>query len=357
MRLLVCGGAGYVGSHVTRALLRAGHEAWVYDDLSKGHAAAVPEGRLVTGSLSETAKLADLFRWMRIDGVLHFAARTLVGESVTDPAIYYQNNVTATLSLLDAVREAKVPRLVFSSTTAVYGDPARVPIDESQPIAPINPYGYTKAVIEQALADYAHAYGLGYAALRYFNAAGASPDGDLGEDHSPESHLIPLVLQVALGQRPYISVFGRDYPTPDGTCVRDYVHVEDLASAHLAALERIQSGRGIICNLGTGVGYSVRQVIDACRRVTGHAIPEVAADRRAGDAPELIADASLAGRLLDWTPRYTSLDEIVATAWKWHSTHPNGYGAPRPTTPAARPLAPPLATQHLDAGWGQLSSF
>jgi len=248
-----------------------------------------------------------------------------VGESVTDPAKYYQNNVVATLGLLEAMRAADVKRMVFSSTTATYGVPERVPITEDERQEPINPYGFAKLVIEHALADYAAAYGFAYAALRYFNAAGASTAGDLGEDHNPESHLIPVVLQVALGQRDAITIFGDDYPTPDGTCIRDYVHVDDLGLAHVKALERLVPGSGLKLNLGTGRGYSVREVIEACRRVTGHPIPERMGPRRPGDPPELVADSRLAQRMLDWQPQYRDIDSIVATAWGWHSVHPEGY--------------------------------
>jgi UDP-glucose 4-epimerase len=256
---------------------------------------------------------------------MHFAAFALVGESVIDPAKYYQNNVISSLTLLEAMRATGVQRIVFSSTTATYGAPERVPITEDTLQRPINPYGFCKLVIERALADYAHAYGFGYAALRYFNAAGASPDGDLGEDHTPESHLIPIVLQVALGQREQITIFGDDYATPDGTCIRDYIHVDDLSSAHLRALDRLEGGKGLHLNLGTGRGYSVREVIDACRQITGHAIPAVIGPRRAGDPPRLIADASRARTQLDWQPRYMELAPIVETAWRWHSSHPHGY--------------------------------
>ena len=257
---------------------------------------------------------------------MHFAAFAAVGESMAEPAKYYQNNVVASLSLLEAMRPAGVGKIVFSSTTATYGVPERIPITEDEPQQPINPYGFGKLVIERALADYARAYGLAYAALRYFNAAGASPEGDLGEDHRPELHLIPIVLQVALGQRKQISIFGDDYPTPDGTCIRDYVHVDDLADAHLKALERLEQGRGLQLNLGTGRGHSVREVIEACRRVTGQPIPEEIALRRPGDPPELVADASKAQAVLGWRPRYMELEPIVETAWRWHSTHPQGFG-------------------------------
>ncbi|HEV3022340.1 MAG TPA: UDP-glucose 4-epimerase GalE, partial [Pirellulales bacterium] len=273
MNILVTGGAGYIGSHAVRLLSRAGHDVWVYDNLSLGHAAAVPEGKLVVGELADREKLSQTLTARRIEAVMHFAAFAAVGESVIDPAKYYQNNVVASLALLEAMRSAGVSRIVFSSTTATYGEPKRMPISEDEPQRPINPYGFAKLVIERALADYARAYGFGYAALRYFNAAGASPDGDIGEDHSPESHLVPLVLQVALGQRGRITIFGDDYPTPDGTCVRDYVHVDDLAAAHVAALARLGQGTKIELNLGTGRGHGARQVMDACRRVTGHAIP------------------------------------------------------------------------------------
>ncbi len=325
MKILVTGGAGYIGSHAVRVLARAGHDVWVYDNLSAGHRQAVPEGRLVEGQLMDRPRLVETLRSHGIEAVMHFAAFAAVGESVADPAKYYQNNVVASLNLLEAMRAADVQRMVFSSTTATYGVPQAVPITEDEPQRPINPYGFGKLVIERALADYAAAYGLGYAALRYFNAAGATPEGDLGEDHDPETHLIPLVLDVALSKRPHITIFGEDYPTPDGTCIRDYVHVDDLATAHAAALERLQPSGGLMLNLGTGRGHSVREVIDSCRRVTGHPIPCQTGARRAGDPPELVADSSRAQQVLSWHPRYTDIDEIVATAWRWHSAHPRGY--------------------------------
>lgn len=325
MNILVTGGAGYVGSHAARWLGRAGHEVWVYDNLSLGHEAAVAPGRLIVGELADEERLQEVLQGHAIEAVMHFAAFALVGESVTDPAKYYRNNIAASVSLLEAMRAAAVSKIVFSSTTATYGAPKRIPITEDEPQLPINPYGFGKLVVERALADYAAAYGLAYAALRYFNAAGASPDGDLGEDHTPESHLIPLVLQVALGQRERVMIFGDDYPTPDGTCIRDYVHVDDLAQAHLLALQRLAPGKGIQLNLGNGRGYSVRQVIDACRKISGHAIPESIAPRRPGDPPELVADASRANEELGWKPRYLDLESIVETAWKWHQGHPRGY--------------------------------
>lgn len=327
MRILVTGGAGYVGSHCLRRLLAAGHEVVVYDNLRQGHEAAVPPGLLVVGDLLEQDQLAALMRERRIEAVMHCAALALVGESVQKPDLYYRNNVVGSFHLLEAMRESGVRRIVFSSTTATYGTPEEMPIAETTPQQPINPYGFSKLVVERMLDDYAAAHGFGFAALRYFNAAGAAPDGSIGEDHTPESHLIPIVLQVALGQRESISIFGDDYPTPDGTCIRDYVHVEDLATAHLAALERLESGKGIKVNLGTGRGYSVREVIDACRRITGHPIPELIGPRRPGDPPELVADARLAREVLAWQPQYTTIESIVETAWNWHRQHPRGYGS------------------------------
>lgn len=325
MNILVIGGAGYIGSHAARLLDRAGHEVWIYDNLVYGHRAAALPGKLIEGDLLDQPQLEAVLAEKKIEAVMHFAAFALVGESVEAPAKYYQNNVVGGIRLLDAMRTAGVKKIVFSSTTATYGTPERVPIVEEEPQRPINPYGFTKLVIEQALADYARAYGLGYAALRYFNAAGASPEGDIGEDHTPESHLIPIVLQVALGQREQITIFGDDYPTPDGTCVRDYIHVDDLAAAHLKALELLKPGEGLKLNLGTGRGNSVRQVIAACRRATGHPIPEQIGPRRAGDPPELVADSRKAQKLLDWKPKYADINAIVETAWRWHQGHPRGY--------------------------------
>jgi len=329
MRILVTGGAGYVGSHCVPHLLRAGHEVVVYDNLFQGHREAVPAGLLVEGDLNDPARLAFVMRERQIEAVMHFAALALVGESVQKPELYYRNNVIGSFNLLDAMRECGVRKIVFSSTTATYGTPEKMPIAETTPQQPINPYGFSKLVVERMLDDFSAAHAFGFAAMRYFNAAGASADGSIGEDHTPESHLIPIVLQVALGQRPNINVFGNDYPTPDGTCVRDYVHVDDLATAHLAALARLQPGKSIKVNLGTGRGYSVQEVIAACRQITGHSIPTVAAPRRPGDPPELIADASLARQLLDWTPRHTTIESIVESAWRWHQSHPRGYATAR----------------------------
>ncbi len=325
MRVLVVGGAGYIGSHSAWRLQKDGHEVWVYDNLAEGHRAAAPAGTLIEGDLMEREKLQRVFTEHKIDAVMHFAASCYVGVSVTDPAPYYQNNIVGTLSLLDAMRAAGVEKIVFSSTCATYGIPEIVPITEAEKQQPINPYGFTKLAIERALADYSHAYGLQYAALRYFNASGASDEHEIGEDHEPETHLIPLVLQVALGQREQIKIFGDDYPTADGTCIRDYIHVDDLATAHVAALEKLAPDSQLKLNLGTGQGASVKEVIEASRRVTGHAIPAEIVARREGDPPQLVADARLANETLAWQPKYTDIEAIVASAWKWHQQHPRGY--------------------------------
>jgi len=325
VRILVTGGAGYIGSHAARHFMEKGHEVWAYDNLVYGHRAAAPAGRLITSDLADFGTLDAVLAEKKIEAIVHFAAFCYVGESVTDPAKYYRNNTAVALGLLETAQRRGIKRFVFSSTCATYGDVASVPIREDFPQQPINPYGRSKLMVEWALADYAAAYGMGYAALRYFNASGAHPSGEIGEDHEPETHLLPLVLQVALGQRANIKIFGDDYPTPDGTCIRDYIHVEDLASAHLLALEKLEAGSALKMNLGTGRGYSVRQAIDLCAEVTGKPIATEIAPRRPGDPPELVADASLARRELGWTPRYADLREIVATAWNWHSRHPRGY--------------------------------
>jgi UDP-glucose-4-epimerase GalE len=308
-----------------RLFLARGHDVWVYDNLVFGHRAAVPAERLIVADLAESQRLDHVLVERRIEAVVHFAAFAFVGESVQQPAKYYQNNLVNALNLLEAVRRHKVGRVVFSSTCATYGVPERVPITEDTPQRPINPYGQTKLAFERALADYAAAYGLGYAALRYFNAAGASPAGGIGEDHEPETHLIPLALQAVQGLRPPLTVFGTDYPTPDGTCIRDYVHVDDLAEAHLLALERIEPGKGLCLNLGTGRGHSVREVVRACEEVTGKPVPLCEGPRRAGDPPALVAAAGRANEVLGWRPRYTDLRAVVETAWNWHRTHPKGY--------------------------------
>ncbi len=328
MKVLVTGGAGYVGSHAVKQLVAAGHDVLVLDNMVYGHKGAVEAGRLLVGDLSDRPMVEKLLTDNQIEAVMHFAAYAFVGESVTDPAKYYQNNIVGTLSLLDAMRATGVKKLVFSSTCATYGTPQVVPIPEDHPQAPINPYGFTKLVIEEAMKDYRHAYGLSYAALRYFNASGAAADGSIGEDHQPETHLIPLVLQVALGQREHISIFGTDYDTPDGTCIRDYIHVDDLALAHIAAIEKLDEADepiAIRCNLGTGNGASVREVIAACEAVTGKPIKVVETDRREGDPPMLVADPAGAENILGWRAKMTDIKEIVASAWRWHESNPNGY--------------------------------
>jgi len=326
MKILVTGGAGYIGSHASRLLHEAGHDVWVYDSLEIGHRSAALPDRLIEGRVGDRDKVEQVLGDHKIDAVMHFAAYALVGESVTDPHKYYQNNIVETLNLLESMRKVGVDKFVFSSTTATYGVAKKIPITEEELQLPINPYGFSKLVIEHALRDYAHAYGWSFAALRYFNACGAAPDGKIGEDHTPESHLIPIVLQVALGQREKIMIFGDDYPTPDGTCIRDYIHVYDLGSAHVKALEKLEPGKGIQVNLGTGKGHSVLEVIEACRKITGHEIPAEVAPRRAGDPPELVADSSLAKKTLGWKPEFESIESIVETAWAWHQSHPNGYG-------------------------------
>ncbi len=325
MRILVTGGAGYIGSHAVKLFLARGHDVWVYDNLSMGHRAAVPADRLVVADLSEAQRLDHVLVMQRIEAVVHFAAFAFVGESVTQPAKYYQNNLINTLHLLDALRRHRIGRFVFSSTCATYGVPDKVPITEDEKQKPINPYGNTKLAVEHALADYAQAYDWGYAALRYFNAAGAAPDGRIGEDHDPETHLIPIVLQAVMGQRPAVEVFGTDYPTPDGTCIRDYIHVDDLAEAHLLALEALAPRKQLLYNLGTGRGYSVREVIRAAEEVTGKKVPLKEGPRRPGDPPALVAASEKVQRELGWKPRYTDVKSIIETAWNWHRGHPKGY--------------------------------
>jgi len=325
MNVFVTGGAGYIGSHVVRLLLEAGHRVRVYDNLAEGHAAAVPEETLVRGDLMDAQRLVEALD-EGFDCVMHFAAHCYVGESMINPEKYYATNVVAGLRLLTAMRRAGVRRIVFSSSAATYGEPEQIPITEEHPQNPINAYGQTKLDFEHALGYYAGAYGLGYASLRYFNAAGAAPDGAIGEDHDPETHLVPIVLQVALGQRQSVQIFGTDYPTRDGTCVRDYIHVCDLAQAHILAMERIEPGKGCWYNLGNGNGYTVREVIDVARQVTERKIPTEAGPRRPGDPPELVASSDKITRELGWYPEYPDLQTIVETAWCWHEAHPNGYG-------------------------------
>jgi UDP-glucose 4-epimerase len=314
--ILVVGGAGYIGSHMVKQLRRAGFGVAVADDLSSGHRGAVGDAPLHVGDIGDAAFVDAVLHAVNPAAVMHFASFIQVGESVADPAKYYRNNVTATQVLLDGMRKHGVSRFIFSSTAAIFGEPEYVPIDEAHPKAPINPYGRSKWMVEQMLEDYDHAYGLKSVCLRYFNAAGADPEGELGERHDPETHLVPLILQVASGRRAHIGVHGDDYPTPDGTCVRDYIHVEDLCSAHLLALRQLLDGAGSArYNLGNGNGFSVSEVIDSVRRVTGHPIPMLIGPRRAGDPPALVANANAARTRLGWAPRYADLDTIVAHAW------------------------------------------
>ncbi len=325
MRVLVAGGAGYVGSVAVQELLAHGHEAVVLDSLVSGHAAAVPpEAELVVADARDDEALARLFASRRLDAVLHFAAYTVASESVLHPGRYFANNVGSAICLLNACVAYEVGLFVFSSSAAVYGTPDTVPIPEDAPLRPINPYGESKAVVERLLPWFAAAHGLRYMALRYFNAVGAS--GPLGEDHRPETHLLPRVLQVALGQMEAVPIYGAEYPTADGTCVRDYVHVRDLARAHVLALEYLaRGGESGALNLGTGQGYSNLQVVEAARRVTGHPIPVRWEAQRPGDPPVLVASAQRAREVLGWQPRHTSLEEMVASAWEWHRAHPHGY--------------------------------
>ncbi len=325
MNVLVTGGAGYVGSHALPELKKAGHTPVVFDNLSEGHAGAVGGAQLIRSDLREEDQIVSALEECGAEAVMHFAASAYVGESVEDPEKYYFNNAVNSLRLLRAMRTVSVDKLVFSSSCTLYGVPDKVPITEGQPVRPINPYGRTKAAVENALGDYAAAYGLKYASLRYFNAAGAAPDGDIGEDHEPETHLIPLVIYAALGRRDHISIFGTDYPTPDGTCIRDYVHVTDLATAHVMAMEALDERGVMIYNLSTGEGHSVRQVIETVRRVSGREIRVEEADRRPGDPPQLVGSPRKIGRELGWEPRYPELEQIVETAWRWHSTHPQGF--------------------------------
>ncbi|VTS05602.1 UDP-glucose 4-epimerase GalE [Tuwongella immobilis] len=325
MRILVTGGAGYIGSHTVRLLLQQGHSVVVYDNLQTGHRQAVPSGMLVVGDLNDSAMLDQALIQHRVEAVIHFAASAYVGESVQNPAKYYRNNVINTIQLLERMRLNGVQKLVFSSTVATFGVPDSLPITEDHPQAPINPYGRTKLMIEMALADYCQAYGIGHVILRYFNAAGASRDATLGEDHTPETHLIPLVLQTALGMRSHIDIFGTDYPTPDGTCIRDYVHVEDLASAHVLALEHLQPGSQRRYHLGSEHGSSIREIIAISERITGRRIPVREAPRRPGDPPALVASSAKIRRELGWSPEYRDIESILQTAWNWHRTHPRGY--------------------------------
>ena len=327
MRLLVLGGAGYIGSHTAVELLESGHDVVIVDSLVTGYEAAVPEGAIFyQGDIRDYDFLNSLFKKEAIDAVIHFAAFSLVGESVTDPLKYYENNLYGTKVLLKAMIDNGVNKIVFSSTAATYGEPENIPILEDDRTCPTNPYGETKLAMEKMMKWSANAYGLKYVSLRYFNACGAHKNAKIGEAHNPESHLIPLVLQVPNGKRESVSIYGTDYDTPDGTCIRDYIHVTDLAKAHILAVEYLmKGGESNVFNLGNGVGYSVREVIETARKVTGHPIPAVEIPRRAGDPARLVASGEKAKAILGWKPEITELEDIIRSAWAWHSSHPNGY--------------------------------
>jgi UDP-glucose 4-epimerase len=326
VKVLVTGGAGYIGSHTARLLEQSGYSVIIYDNFSRGHRAAVEGLTVIEGDTAEYDKLVQVLEEEEIGAVMHFAAHSQVGESVEKPALYYRNNVIGGLTLLDAVLAAGVQFFVFSSSAAVYGEPLRTPIAEDHALNPTNPYGETKVVIEKALEDYGRAYSLKTVALRYFNAAGAAADGSIGEDHEPETHLIPLVIKAVLGQRDKVTVFGDDYPTADGTAVRDYIHVDDLAKAHLLALEALPRGNcRAAYNLGKGKGYSVLEVIRAVEKVTGEKVPFAIGARREGDPAVLVAAADQAKAELGWQPEYGELESIVASAWRWHSKNRNGF--------------------------------
>jgi UDP-glucose-4-epimerase GalE len=325
--VLVTGGAGYIGSHAAKALVRAGYRVVVYDNLTAGHRGAVKYGELVTGDIGEVAAVRAALRRHEVFAVMHFAAFLDVGESVRDPGKYYRNNVAGALTVLEAMAAESIGHFVFSSTCATYGEPIETPITETHPQKPINSYGETKLAVERALPHFERAHGMRWVALRYFNASGADPDGEIGEDHSPEIHVIPRTIEAAIGG-PGLTVFGDDYPTPDGTCLRDYIHVSDLADAHVLALQAIvETGRSGAYNLGTGHPHSVREVIDAVGRVTGRTVPWTLGPRRPGDPAVLYAAPHKAQSELHWTPRYADLETIVSHAWNWHRTHPHGYEA------------------------------
>jgi UDP-glucose 4-epimerase len=324
MRVLVTGGAGYIGSVVADRLLQIGHSVTVLDNLSKGRKQAVPAAaEFVLADTGDAQNLDSIFQAGQFDAVMHFAAFIEAGESMISPEIYFENNSARSLTLLRAVLKHKLPRFVFSSTAAVYGEPRRIPITEDDPLDPTNAYGEAKLVVERMLAWFHRCHGLRYASLRYFNAAGGTPDR--GEAHRPETHLIPLVLQAALGQRKAISIFGTDYPTKDGTCIRDYIHIQDLATAHLLALDGLAEHEQLICNLGSGNGFSVREIIEIARKVTGKKIEAIEEPRRPGDPAVLVASSDKIKRVLGWNPQHSDVEAIVGSAWEWHQSHPNGY--------------------------------
>lgn len=324
--VLVTGGAGYIGSHVVKELLKRGHRPIVYDNLQTGHRKAVNNLPFVQGDLNDPEKLRQAFQSYPIQSVMHFAASSLVGESVENPLKYFNNNVKNSLQLLEIMEDSNINKIVFSSSAAVYGEPVEVPILESHPCQPTNPYGETKWIFERILHSFHEAGKIDYISLRYFNAAGAAPSGELGEDHSYETHLIPIGLLAALNEKP-VSIFGADYDTPDGTCIRDYIHVTDLAQAHILALEKLEEEKGTgIYNLGNGNGYSVKEVIETMRKVTGKRILTTESKRRPGDPARLVASSEKIGKELGWNPRYPDLETIIETAWQWHRNHPSGYG-------------------------------
>lgn len=327
MTVLVLGGAGYIGSHAVRQLIEKKYRVVVIDNLLTGHREAIhPDAVFYEGDVRDKPFVESVFKKEAIDSVIHFAASSLVGESVEKPLKYFNNNVYGMEILLEVMEAYNVKKIVFSSTAATYGEPKKSPIDESFPTNPKNPYGESKLIMEKMMKWCDQAYGMRYVALRYFNVAGAVPDASIGEDHTPETHLVPIILQVALGQREQLSIFGDDYETPDGTCVRDYVHVEDLIAAHLLALDYLEAGNeSNMFNLGSSLGYSVKEMLDAAREVTGKDIPAVIAPRRAGDPGTLVASSEKAKTILGWKPHYTSIKDIIATAWNWHTSHPNGY--------------------------------
>ncbi|MBQ6972454.1 MAG: UDP-glucose 4-epimerase GalE [Synergistaceae bacterium] len=327
MSVLICGGAGYVGSHNVRAFTQHGEDVIVVDSLETGHRASVPEGiKFYKGDIRDSGILDAVFTENKIEAVVHFCAYSLVGESMEKPLKYFDNNVGGMITLLEAMQRHNVGRIIFSSTAATYGEPKKVPILETDPTVPTNPYGESKRIMEKMMNWVSQLHGIKYVSLRYFNVAGAWHDGTIGEDHKVETHLIPIILQVPLGKREHVTVYGDDYPTKDGTCIRDYIHVEDLADAHIRALEYLRSGgESSIFNLGSGDGYSVMEMITAARKVTGHAIPAEIGARRPGDPARLIADSTKAREILHWKPEIVSMEDIIATAWKWHQSHPNGY--------------------------------
>lgn len=327
MAVLVTGGAGYIGSHAVAALLERGEEVIVVDNLQQGHRQAVLGGQFYVGDLRDTAFMEQLFKDSEIDSVIHFAANSLVGVSMKEPFSYYHNNVYGTLCLLEQMNKYGVNKIIFSSTAATYGEPEHVPIVETDRTLPTNTYGETKLAMERMMHWFDVAHGVKYVALRYFNAAGAHESGKIGEDHNPETHLVPLILQVPLGQREHISIFGDDYDTPDGTCIRDYLHVSDLADAHLLALDKLRAGGDSdVYNLGSGTGFSVKEMVEVARQVTGHPIPAKIVERRAGDPAVLIASSDKIKKELGWNPKKDRVEAIIADAWNWHKAHPNGYG-------------------------------